>query len=186
MEITLYFNQLVTCAGRPQPSPVPGGGVPSRDATIPKARSFPPLINPCQLRDTRATLDHLINPPPVKRKLSTFQVVAFQAAMDIMASNFPGAFAGYTLKVTESHQSSKVDTSGTAKAIVEYFQKLGVKFNVDEVSGRAAGFSSFALFVHHFCSLLYRSPCRRLCSFLSSTVPVRCCVHFISQPSNSS
>ncbi|GAQ84419.1 dihydrodipicolinate reductase [Klebsormidium nitens] len=61
------------------------------------------------------------------------QVVAFQAAMDIMAQNFPGAFAGYTLKVTESHQSSKVDTSGTAKAIVEYFQKLGVKFNVDEI-----------------------------------------------------
>lgn len=69
------------------------------------------------------------------------QVVAFQAAMDIMAQNFPGAFAGYTLKVTESHQSSKVDTSGTAKAIVEYFQKLGVKFNVDEVS-----FESFSLF----------------------------------------
>jgi 4-hydroxy-tetrahydrodipicolinate reductase len=53
--------------------------------------------------------------------------------MDIMAQNFPGAFAGYSLKVTESHQSSKVDTSGTAKAIVEYFQKLGVKFNADEV-----------------------------------------------------
>lgn len=63
--------------------------------------------------------------------------MAFQAAMDIMAQNFPGAFAGYSLKVTESHQSSKVDTSGTAKAIVEYFQKLGVQFNADEVRSTA-------------------------------------------------
>jgi 4-hydroxy-tetrahydrodipicolinate reductase len=36
------------------------------------------------------------------------QVVAFQAAMKIMGDSFPGAFTGYTLKVTESHQSSKV------------------------------------------------------------------------------
>eukprot|EP00976_Prorocentrum_cordatum_P114009 1195788-Prorocentrum_minimum.AAC.9 len=35
------------------------------------------------------------------------QVVAFQAAMAIMGERFPGAFKGYTLKVTESHQSSK-------------------------------------------------------------------------------
>ena len=36
------------------------------------------------------------------------QVVPFQAAMKIMADTFPGAFTGYTLKVVESHQSSKV------------------------------------------------------------------------------
>ena len=46
------------------------------------------------------------------------QIVAFQAAMKIMAEQFPGAFAGYTLSVTESHQSTKADTSGTAKAVV--------------------------------------------------------------------
>ena len=34
-----------------------------------------------------------------------------------MAADFPGSFEGYTLSVTESHQSSKADTSGTAKAI---------------------------------------------------------------------
>jgi len=60
------------------------------------------------------------------------QVVAFQAAMEIMAEQFPGAFSGYTLKVTESHQSSKIDTSGTAKAIVSSFQRLGVSFNLDQ------------------------------------------------------
>ncbi|KAL4602824.1 hypothetical protein ACB092_10G082100 [Castanea dentata] len=53
------------------------------------------------------------------------QVVAFLAAMEIMAEQFPGAFSGYSLQVMESHQSSKVDTSGTAKAVISCFQKLG-------------------------------------------------------------
>jgi len=43
------------------------------------------------------------------------QVVAFQAVMEMMGDVFPGAFSGYDLRVIESHQSSKRDTSGTAK-----------------------------------------------------------------------
>ena len=35
--------------------------------------------------------------------------------MESMATTFPGAFSGYSLRVVESHQSSKKDTSGTAK-----------------------------------------------------------------------
>lgn len=42
-----------------------------------------------------------------------------------MSEQFPGAFEGYTLSVTESHQASKVDTSGTAKAIIQSFTALG-------------------------------------------------------------
>lgn len=61
------------------------------------------------------------------------QVVAFQAAMEIMAEQFPGAFAGYKLEVTESHQSSKVDTSGTARAVVASFNKLGLSFKDEEI-----------------------------------------------------
>ncbi|KAF4355425.1 hypothetical protein F8388_015179 [Cannabis sativa] len=61
------------------------------------------------------------------------QVVAFLAAMEIMAEQFPGAFSGYSLQVMESHQSSKVDTSGTAKAVISCFQKLGVSFDMDQV-----------------------------------------------------
>ena len=45
------------------------------------------------------------------------QIVALQAALEGMAADFPGSFAGYTLTCDESHQSSKVDTSGTAKAL---------------------------------------------------------------------
>ncbi|KAK2980961.1 hypothetical protein RJ640_018045 [Escallonia rubra] len=61
------------------------------------------------------------------------QVVAFLAAMEIMAEQFPGAFSGYTLEVLESHQSSKLDTSGTAKDVISCFQKLGVPFELDQV-----------------------------------------------------
>ncbi|XP_042520034.1 4-hydroxy-tetrahydrodipicolinate reductase 1, chloroplastic-like isoform X2 [Macadamia integrifolia] len=61
------------------------------------------------------------------------QVVAFLAAMEIMADQFPGAFAGYSLQVMESHQASKLDTSGTAKAVISCFQKLGVSFDIDQI-----------------------------------------------------
>ncbi|XP_044481120.1 4-hydroxy-tetrahydrodipicolinate reductase 2, chloroplastic-like isoform X3 [Mangifera indica] len=61
------------------------------------------------------------------------QVVAFLAAMEIMAEQFPGAFSGYSLQVLESHQTSKVDTSGTAKAVISCFQKLGVSFDMDQI-----------------------------------------------------
>lgn len=36
--------------------------------------------------------------------LLLLQVVAFQAMMEVMADKFPGAFAGYTLKVSEPIQ----------------------------------------------------------------------------------
>ncbi|XP_062176808.1 4-hydroxy-tetrahydrodipicolinate reductase 1, chloroplastic-like [Alnus glutinosa] len=61
------------------------------------------------------------------------QVVAFLAAMEIMAEQFPGAFSGYSLQVMESHQASKMDTSGTAKSVISCFQKLGVSFDVDQI-----------------------------------------------------
>ncbi|KAJ4848112.1 4-hydroxy-tetrahydrodipicolinate reductase 1, chloroplastic [Turnera subulata] len=61
------------------------------------------------------------------------QVVAFLAAMEIMAEQFPGAFSGYSLQVMESHQAGKKDASGTAKAVISCFQKLGVSFDMDQI-----------------------------------------------------
>ena len=52
------------------------------------------------------------------------QIVAMQAALENLATNYPGAFAGYKLKVTESHQKTKADTSGTAKAVIDSIKKL--------------------------------------------------------------
>lgn len=61
------------------------------------------------------------------------QIVGFQAMMADAAKNFPGLFNGYTLKVVESHQQGKADTSGTAKAMVGYFNDLGPDFKVDDI-----------------------------------------------------
>ena len=52
------------------------------------------------------------------------QIVAFQAMFDYMEKTFPGAFSGYDLSVTESHQKTKADTSGTAKAVVKSLSAL--------------------------------------------------------------
>ena len=54
------------------------------------------------------------------------QIVAFQTMMESMAEQFPGCFQGYSLRVVESHQRTKADTSGTAKAVVQSFQKMGL------------------------------------------------------------
>ena len=52
------------------------------------------------------------------------QIVAMQAALSDLATKYPGAFAGYQLQVTESHQKTKADTSGTAKAVIDSIKTL--------------------------------------------------------------
>ena len=61
------------------------------------------------------------------------QIVGFQAMMAYAAETFPGLFSGYTLEVKESHQQGKADTSGTAKAMVDYFNALGMPFSVTDI-----------------------------------------------------
>jgi 4-hydroxy-tetrahydrodipicolinate reductase len=61
------------------------------------------------------------------------QIVGLQAMMAYGAEMFPGLFAGYTMTVRESHQQGKADTSGTAKAMVRYFNAMGIEFANDEI-----------------------------------------------------
>jgi len=61
------------------------------------------------------------------------QIVGFQAMMAYAAENFPNLFAGYELTIEESHQQTKADTSGTAKAMVDYFNKLGTAFSQNDI-----------------------------------------------------
>jgi 4-hydroxy-tetrahydrodipicolinate reductase len=61
------------------------------------------------------------------------QIVAFQAMMEYAAGTFPGVFKGYDLKIRESHQKGKADTSGTAKAMIGYFNELGCPFTKDRI-----------------------------------------------------
>ena len=68
------------------------------------------------------------------------QIVALQSMFQTAAATFPGAWAGYTLDITESHQSTKADTSGTAKDILRNLGALcpsggpgGADFTVGDV-----------------------------------------------------
>jgi len=62
------------------------------------------------------------------------QIVAFTATMKKMAEDFPNAFGGYKMDLVESHQSTKADTSGTAKDMVQHFNGLGVDhFDVEDI-----------------------------------------------------
>ncbi len=61
------------------------------------------------------------------------QIVGFQAMMEYAATTFPDLFKGYSLTVKESHQNGKADTSGTAKAVVASFNKLGADFDVNDI-----------------------------------------------------
>jgi 4-hydroxy-tetrahydrodipicolinate reductase len=73
------------------------------------------------------------------------QVVALQAALQMAADAFPGAFSGYELDVVESHQASKVDVSGTAREVVRSLRGLGGRFAAeakeekDEVAAEGGG-----------------------------------------------
>jgi 4-hydroxy-tetrahydrodipicolinate reductase len=61
------------------------------------------------------------------------QIVGFQAMMEYAAQTFPDLFKGYVLEIKESHQKGKADTSGTAKAMVRYFNQMGLGFSEDEI-----------------------------------------------------
>ena len=61
------------------------------------------------------------------------QIVGFQAMMEHAADTFPDLFKGYSLEIKESHQKGKADTSGTAKAMVRYFNRLGLTFTEDDI-----------------------------------------------------
>ena len=61
------------------------------------------------------------------------QIVGFQAMMEYASQTFPDLFQGYSLEIKESHQQGKADTSGTAKAMVRYFNRLGLSFGEEDI-----------------------------------------------------
>jgi 4-hydroxy-tetrahydrodipicolinate reductase len=61
------------------------------------------------------------------------QIVGFQAMMEFASRSFPDLFRGYRLEIRESHQAGKADTSGTARAMVGYFNRLGIPFSAEQI-----------------------------------------------------
>jgi len=97
------------------------------------------------------------------------QIVALQAGLEDLAKKFPGAFDGYTLTVRESHQKTKADTSGTAKAVVDSIKKLSnirndaftyddIEMIRDDEESVAFGVSPEALKGHAFHTYTLTSP----------------------------
>jgi 4-hydroxy-tetrahydrodipicolinate reductase len=86
------------------------------------------------------------------------QIVAMQSALEDLATKYPGAFAGYKLEVTESHQKTKADTSGTAKAVIDSIKKMSdddfeyddIKMIRDDEEAIAFGVPENALKGHAF------------------------------------
>ncbi len=73
------------------------------------------------------------NHPSVIAPNMSKQIVAFQTMIEWLATEFPTAFSGYKLSVVESHQKTKADTSGTARAVVGSFQKMGFSYTPDDI-----------------------------------------------------
>lgn len=82
-----------------------------------------------QLEDTvrASSISAVIAPNMAK------QIVGFQAMMEFAANTFSDLFKGYSLEIKESHQKGKADTSGTAKAMAEYFNNMGVPFSKEDI-----------------------------------------------------
>jgi len=79
-----------------------------------------------------ATVEASSIPAVIARNIDK-QIVGFKAMMEYAADNFPDLFKGYSLSIKESHQQGKADTSGTAKAMVGYFNRLGLSFSADKI-----------------------------------------------------
>ncbi|GAB4321828.1 MAG: 4-hydroxy-tetrahydrodipicolinate reductase [Candidatus Sumerlaeia bacterium] len=60
-------------------------------------------------------------------------IVMLQAAMEYLALSFPGALKGWRAAVRESHQQSKTDVSGTARAMIGPINRLGMKITPEEI-----------------------------------------------------
>jgi len=61
-------------------------------------------------------------------------IILIQAAVKRLADSYPEALSGYGFSLTESHQATKKDTSGTAKALVKDFARLGLPASAEAIS----------------------------------------------------
>jgi 4-hydroxy-tetrahydrodipicolinate reductase len=60
-------------------------------------------------------------------------IILIQQALQHLADTFPGTLSDFDLKILESHQVGKRDTSGTAKAMLAYLEQLGLSGGVGDI-----------------------------------------------------
>lgn len=56
------------------------------------------------------------------------EIVGLQLLLEDFSAKYPDALRGVLCAVQESHQAGKKDTSGTAKAVVQYINQLGIPY----------------------------------------------------------
>lgn len=61
-------------------------------------------------------------------------VVLFQEMMKWAGITFPQVLAGYKLEITESHQATKKDVSGTAISLLPAFDQLGLPLEKEQIT----------------------------------------------------
>jgi 4-hydroxy-tetrahydrodipicolinate reductase len=61
------------------------------------------------------------------------QIVALQSMIKYASEKFHNCFKDYTLTIKESHQKGKLDISGTARLMVDYFKQLGIIFEKNDI-----------------------------------------------------
>lgn len=84
-------------------------------------------------REALKELVRKANHPSVIAPNMAKQIVAFQAMIEWLSETFPTAFDGYKLSIVESHQKTKADTSGTAKAVAKSFENMGLEFDESRI-----------------------------------------------------
>lgn len=84
-------------------------------------------------REALKALVKSANHPSVIAPNMAKQIVAFQAMIEWLSETFPTAFDGYSLSIVESHQKTKADTSGTAKAVAKSFERMGLEFDESRI-----------------------------------------------------
>lgn len=60
-------------------------------------------------------------------------LVLVQAMLEYAADEFPGALKGYMIDISESHQKTKKDKSGTATLWATFFNKMGIELDFEEM-----------------------------------------------------
>jgi len=73
------------------------------------------------------------NVPAIIAPNMSVPVVVMMAAIRHISEEFPGALKDFDICIEESHQSAKKDLSGTARAMGQMFQKLGVNYSEQDI-----------------------------------------------------
>lgn len=144
-KMVIREKQITLFPSPPAPSPTRGrGGVVAVDFSTPTAAvSNAEWFAECEIPFVMGTTGGdmaAINRTVMASKICAvvapnmaIPIVALLIAFEHLAETCPDALRGHELRITESHQATKRDTSGTAKAMVKHLAALGLPASVEAI-----------------------------------------------------